>query len=528
MPRSSALAAVLLLICAVRVAASPPPPDRPEVRNVLVGEAGDAELLTIVHAYRDPDDATATKVRTTIRRRSVGAEAGDWATVARYARPASAVVALGERELAVLLDAPPADAATRPGMPEVRRLTVSSDLPSISDPRFDPRAVPVEAVVPPPPGVRLLDLAASRGTLFALGDDAGLWQLGEAGWSRAIDLPDGLAPVGADLASGDRVALAGRLGGEVGVWVVRQVDSAAAWEEVGSVEAAEFRLVPGVAATLGGPMLVAWDGAESRVVRFRDGGTEAVPVDWTLAQDHAGGVTDDGEPFVAGGAAAGAVRLVRRVERTPDAAESANGRHLLVRTSLDPTTLRPTGDPPPARPVDLGGGFAGPRLGEAMPLLLYGALVFLSLGALRKPTAENAPAADVAGDLAAYGPRLAAAAFDALPLLFVVGLLLSAGGRMTGEGRWLLAAAGVVAYLGLPMAGEMTVGRSAGKAILGLRVVRAADGAPCPAGAAVVRNLLRPADLLVLAVPMFLTKKRQRLGDLAAKTAVVRSPVVAN
>jgi uncharacterized RDD family membrane protein YckC len=62
--------------------------------------------------------------------------------------------------------------------------------------------------------------------------------------------------------------------------------------------------------------------------------------------------------------------------------------------------------------------------------------------------------------------------------------------------------------------------------VLGLRVV-GADGGPASAGAILVRNVVRFVDWLPLlyivgAISLFATgPRRQRLGDLAAKTRVV-------
>lgn len=68
-------------------------------------------------------------------------------------------------------------------------------------------------------------------------------------------------------------------------------------------------------------------------------------------------------------------------------------------------------------------------------------------------------------------------------------------------------------------------GRTPGKRLLGLRVVRA-DGAPVGLGEALVRNLLRAVELPLGYAPgvlaVALTARRQRLGDLAAGTLVVR------
>ena len=516
------------LLCLVSAAAAqePPPPDRPEVRRVIVGSAGDAELITLTHALRDRDDATRTQYATVVRRRAAGAEADDWRVVARYARQVAAAVNLGDREMAVLLEPTPDPAATRPAAAELRLLTVSDDLPAISDPAFDPRAVPVEARVDAPPGVRLLDLAAApldgTVTLHALGDAGGVFARQAGQWRRIASLPDGLAPADADLAGGDRLAVAGRLGGAVGLWVWEQD----AWRQVGRVPAESFAVVEGVPATFGGPLLLVDD---ARVVRFDAGGTpESVALDWALPEDVE--VVPGTGGLAAGAMAVGSVRLARTIDRTAEFVED-NGpsttRDVVARLSLDPDTLRPVtaGDGPAATTLPLV-RYNGPRLGQVLPLILYGGLIVASLGMLKKPDDPDAvPPADVGADLAPLLPRALAGLFDALPVLFVAGVLLGMGGRIPAEGRWMLVVIGLATYVALPLIGEVSVGRSAGKAIFGLRVVRAADGAAVPTSAAVSRGLIRPLDLAIAAAPMWFTPRRQRLGDFAAGTTVVRSPV---
>lgn len=71
---------------------------------------------------------------------------------------------------------------------------------------------------------------------------------------------------------------------------------------------------------------------------------------------------------------------------------------------------------------------------------------------------------------------------------------------------------------------EGTLGATLGKLTAGIRV-RSVDGGRAGIGASLVRNLLRIIDgiavYLVGAVIMLLTKRKQRLGDLAARTVVV-------
>ena len=78
---------------------------------------------------------------------------------------------------------------------------------------------------------------------------------------------------------------------------------------------------------------------------------------------------------------------------------------------------------------------------------------------------------------------------------------------------------------------EAAWGRTLGKRLCDLRVVRR-DGIRLGAGGAFVRNLLRIIDWLPLfyalgAALVWATPRNQRLGDLAARSAVVRTKLVA-
>ena len=71
-------------------------------------------------------------------------------------------------------------------------------------------------------------------------------------------------------------------------------------------------------------------------------------------------------------------------------------------------------------------------------------------------------------------------------------------------------------------------GRTPGKRALGIRVI-AADGQPASLAQFVLRGVITLADILPLPLPVGLiviavSPKRQRLGDLAAGTLVVREP----
>ncbi len=133
------------------------------------------------------------------------------------------------------------------------------------------------------------------------------------------------------------------------------------------------------------------------------------------------------------------------------------------------------------------------------------------------------------------------AAFVDLLLLVLLALLvvlgLSLGTTVLGpdspfEGEAVLAA-GVVAWFTVEwlwmVAWELgTGGRSPGKIALGLRVVDA-DGGQVRPLAVLVRNLLRPVDLLpgtgmLGLVVATLSARGQRVGDHAAGTVVIQEP----
>jgi uncharacterized RDD family membrane protein YckC len=109
---------------------------------------------------------------------------------------------------------------------------------------------------------------------------------------------------------------------------------------------------------------------------------------------------------------------------------------------------------------------------------------------------------------------------------FVVFLGFGVGG---GAGGGLFALAVFVIFLVYDVAFEVLAGgRTPGKRWTGLRVVRS-GGQPVGFVASTIRNLLRLVDILpgvylVGIVSILVTKRNQRLGDLAADTVVARAP----
>lgn len=116
---------------------------------------------------------------------------------------------------------------------------------------------------------------------------------------------------------------------------------------------------------------------------------------------------------------------------------------------------------------------------------------------------------------------------------FVVDLIVVAvfGGLVTGALSLSPGAgSGVIGLLLLLyfIVFEGTYGKTLGKHLLGLVVVTQ-RGEPCEYRAAVIRSVLRiidglPGALYVVGlITIYLTDERQRLGDLAADTVVVRA-----
>src|SRR5437667_213534 len=140
-------------------------------------------------------------------------------------------------------------------------------------------------------------------------------------------------------------------------------------------------------------------------------------------------------------------------------------------------------------------------------------------------------------ELAGVGSRTAAAFFDTvllnLGVILIVVVARTIGTRLSGavEG-WLMAALVLLYYfavLGYFVLFEaLNGGRRLGKQALGIRVVMA-TGHPVTPTAAVVRNVVRLVDCYFPLLPVlpgllfvFLQRRNQRPGDLAAGTVVVR------
>jgi uncharacterized RDD family membrane protein YckC len=151
-------------------------------------------------------------------------------------------------------------------------------------------------------------------------------------------------------------------------------------------------------------------------------------------------------------------------------------------------------------------------------------------GAERFVTPE---AVEVTMDLAGLGSRMIATLIDSAIQSAVLGVLgIAIAGLDLDESSSIAFLLGAVflIWFGYFFAFEgMWAGRTPGKRAQRIRVVRT-DGQPARWVQVAVRNLLRLVDALptsyaVGAISILLTKRSQRLGDIAAGTVVVRDRI---
>jgi uncharacterized RDD family membrane protein YckC len=179
-----------------------------------------------------------------------------------------------------------------------------------------------------------------------------------------------------------------------------------------------------------------------------------------------------------------------------------------------------------------------PRIAQFVQLGVMVLLMFVMLSTLRRRGSiqEAMRRADKL-PLAPILLRILAGAIDAIPLILVPAYVVITSPTMDSAQlqermndpiiqAWEGGAA--VFYLAYTALAEALFARTLGKAIFGLRVANL-DGSRVTARAAVVRNILRIVDLTLALFPLvmvFFSPLRQRLGDVAAGTLVVRSGVI--
>ncbi|MGE0356967.1 MAG: RDD family protein [Burkholderiales bacterium] len=127
------------------------------------------------------------------------------------------------------------------------------------------------------------------------------------------------------------------------------------------------------------------------------------------------------------------------------------------------------------------------------------------------------------------GRRAVAILID-MVLLFVAGYVIALATGATTPAGFNLQGGPAFLWFGVALAYyvvmEATSGATLGKRAMGLKVVKE-GGEPLDWQASLVRNILRIVDglffYLVGAIAVWVSKKRQRLGDMAAHTLVVKT-----
>jgi uncharacterized RDD family membrane protein YckC len=135
---------------------------------------------------------------------------------------------------------------------------------------------------------------------------------------------------------------------------------------------------------------------------------------------------------------------------------------------------------------------------------------------------------ELALDLAGLGSRFTAGLIDLVIKLVIIAAIEVPAIESGGTAAAIIAiAAPLVIYIGYDVLFEtLGGGRTPGKRMTGLRVL-SADGGPEDVVSSLIRNVLRLIDGLPLTyvpgiVSILVTKRNQRIGDLAAGTIVVR------
>lgn len=130
--------------------------------------------------------------------------------------------------------------------------------------------------------------------------------------------------------------------------------------------------------------------------------------------------------------------------------------------------------------------------------------------------------------LGGLGSRFTAAVVDlTIKIVLLVGLLLLVEAAGSDYGVAFGSIVSLVIYIGYDIAFEsLARGRTPGKRLAGLRVLRA-DGRPVDVLSSSIRNIVRLVDGVTLAylpgmISILVTRRNQRLGDLAGGTIVVR------
>ena len=386
---------------------------------------------------------------------------------------------------------------------------------------------------PLPDRRRILALGSDGTTLFAVGRIAanlpatspstnpstapatqpthtvGLWTMQPTGWTYLADLPIELdptqpaqvrviAPNGQPLVAVHQDAV---------LHVIRLVDQA--WEEMTTIDLparGTFQFIPADPVWL----WTADEAGPGRIRRIDD--TVHAPVDLAMGGD----TLSQPAARTATGLGDGMYLVFDHKGKLGVQAHDPNGQ-----TAGELDTLGP-----PHPPTD-------PRISELIHLVVLAAMLFVLVTTLRQRKLDPIPPeAFKQVQMAPLMPRFYAGLIDVSPFLVAMGWVVSwaqttpdpAETLVQARAQWpvLLATAFYIAHT---LIGEVFFGRSFGKWCLKLRIA-SVDGHPPTPTSAAMRNLLRIIDLVVLfPLPLLLilyTPLRQRIGDIAARTIVIR------
>lgn len=138
----------------------------------------------------------------------------------------------------------------------------------------------------------------------------------------------------------------------------------------------------------------------------------------------------------------------------------------------------------------------------------------------------GAPIGVTQEDVHVTGRRIVAIIIDSILLGIPVSLLSMLFSRPNGSVSGLLIVLSIVIYFLYFILMEGYLGQTVGKMLLGIQVIREDNGEVPGISTATVRTLLRLIDglfaYLVGFIAVMASSKRQRLGDMAAHTLVVR------
>ena len=118
------------------------------------------------------------------------------------------------------------------------------------------------------------------------------------------------------------------------------------------------------------------------------------------------------------------------------------------------------------------------------------------------------------------GIRIAAGLVDLIIMMIIIYPLMFIAGQSMGL-QLAFSFIGILYFIVM----EALKGQTVGKMVLGIKVVKK-DGTPISWGESVIRNLLRIVDglffYLVGIICIAVTPNKQRVGDMAASTLVVK------